>query len=65
MDLTPSTAVPGSGDPILLAVTNAESARYTHDMLDTLTRIALRHEQAVLARLLEVAAREAERLARS
>ncbi|MDE3114634.1 MAG: hypothetical protein KGL26_03440 [Pseudomonadota bacterium] len=65
MDLSPSTAFRASGDPILLAVTNAESARYTHDMLDTLTRIALRHEQTVLARLLEVAAREADRLVRT
>ena len=64
MVLSPSTAF-GDPDPILLAVTDAESARYTHDMLDTLTRIALCHEQTVLARLLEVASREADRLVRT
>ena len=45
-------------------VSGCESARYTKDMLETLRRIADRHEQMVLARLLETAAREAERQAR-
>ena len=47
----------------LLPITGIQIARYTHDMLDTLSRIALRHEQVVLARLLEAAAGEAGRLA--
>ena len=53
------------GETVAPAVTGVQSARYTHDMLDTLSRIALRHEQVVLARLLEAAASEAGRLAQS
>ena len=52
-----------SNDFSLSSIGSAESARYTKDMLETLRRIADRHEQIVLARLLETAAREAGRLA--
>jgi len=45
-----------------ISITGADTARYTRDMLENLKRIAVQHEQFVLARLLEAAAREAARL---
>jgi hypothetical protein len=41
-----------------------DCARYTRDMLESLRTIALQQDQRVLARLLEIAAREAERIVR-
>jgi len=45
-------------------ITGVDSARYTRDMLENLKGIALRQDQIVLARLLEAASREAERIVR-
>jgi hypothetical protein len=38
----------------------AETARYTQEMLESLRSIALKHRQALLAHLLELAAVEAK-----
>jgi len=43
----------------LPAPTPAETARYTHDMLISLRKLAMAHNQASLARLIEAAAAEA------
>ena len=45
-------------------ITGVDCARYTRDMLESLRTIALQQDQRVLARLLEIAAREAERIVR-
>jgi hypothetical protein len=44
-------------------LSSSQTAEYTHDMLDSLRKIAKRHRQDLLARLLEAAAIEAKRLA--
>lgn len=46
----------------LPSISSGDVARYTRDLLETLKGIALRQDQMVLARLLEAASREAERL---
>jgi hypothetical protein len=42
-----------------------QTAQYTRELLDSLGKIAAKHEQALLARLLEAAAIEAARIAES
>ena len=59
----PAQAVAGK-DALSGPIGAADTARYTRDMLETLKRIAVRQDQIVLARLLEAASREAERLVR-
>ena len=55
---------PGAGAIEDTPITGADSARYTRDMLESLKGIALRQNQIVLARLIETASREAERIVR-
>ena len=47
------------------AISPAESARYTADMLESLRRIASQHGHGVLAHLLELAQAEARMLIRA
>jgi len=44
-------------------LTSSQTAQYTHDLLDSLGKIAARQHQDMLVRLLEAAAIEAGRLA--
>ena len=44
-------------------LTSSQTAQYTHDLLDSLMKIAARQQQDMLAKLLEVAAIEASRIA--
>lgn len=46
--------------PSLAGFSPSETARYTGDMLDSLSRIATRQGQALLAHLLDLAAVEAK-----
>jgi len=45
-------------------ITPEETARYTAELLESLKKIALRQDQALLAHLLDLAALEAKSLAR-
>lgn len=44
-------------------LTSSQTAEYTQDMLDSLKKIAVRQQQAMLATLLEAASIEAGRIA--
>jgi hypothetical protein len=46
--------------PLLTGFSPAETARYTGEMLESLSRIATRQGQALLAHLLDLAAVEAK-----
>jgi hypothetical protein len=49
--------------PALTALSPAETARYTSDLLDSLRKIAMRQGHGVLAHLLDLAQYEAQSLA--
>lgn len=50
------------GGHVLPPISSSDSVRYTRDLLETLREIAIRQGHMVLARLLEAAAGEADRL---
>ena len=52
----------GNEDVLLHEVNGVDSANYTHNMLETLRRIAVKHRQPVLASLLDMASCEAKLL---
>lgn len=57
-------AATARGGRVIPPISSSDSARYTRDLLQTLKGIAIRQDHMVLARLLEAAAREAERIVR-
>ena len=49
--------------PVPPPATPADTARYTHDLIESLRKLALSHRQTLLAHLLDLAAQEAKYLA--
>ena len=62
--MTAPNTLPRSARPIPdIALSPAETARYTRDLIESLRKIAVRQGQSLLAHLLGLAAMEAKALA--
>jgi len=65
MGQRPRQPSPGTEDIGVPEFSSRQTAQYTRELLNSIGKIAAKHEQILLARLLESAAMEAARIAKS